>query len=207
MEARYKQHTVIPATPKGSDGIRRVRPANSVDAIKVVVSTQTNMRTFWEDWVCVDMRWSPEVGLLKKYGAIFTGGNQQAAWSSPSRLGMTTDVLERWRVLALEDAGIQAQDLEMLINTSVRRDWLEPSTASIFSQNKLVRTSSGFSQLTTKKALSAFLFLSAFWFGAAVFGFLPTFQVHSGLVSKSEHIIVHPQALFKILTVWSNQPS
>ena len=69
------------------------------------------------------------------------------------RLGMTTDVLGKvagiearylWDrgttpssvagqtgQMALEDAGIQAQDLELLINTSVSRDWLEPSTASI----------------------------------------------------------------------------
>lgn len=33
--------------------------------------------------------------------------------------------------VALDKAGIQAQDLGVLINTSVSRDWLEPSTASI----------------------------------------------------------------------------
>lgn len=62
------------------------------------------------------------------------------------------------------------------------------------------------SQLTAKKALSAFFVFSDFWLGAAVFGFQLTFHVHSGFVSKSEHVIVHPQALFELLTVWSNQP-
>ena len=41
------------------------------------------------------------------------------------------DVATRAGAAALEDAGLSVQDMGMLVNTSVSRDWLEPATAAI----------------------------------------------------------------------------
>jgi 3-oxoacyl-[acyl-carrier-protein] synthase-3 len=66
------------------------------------------------------------------------GVNERRLWDGDM---LPSDAATLAGVKALADAGIDADRVGLLVNTSVSRDYLEPSTASIVSGNlRLART-------------------------------------------------------------------